>query len=287
MYGGYSKNTIRRRIVCYILSFGACMISFIICSLFLSYITFLNSDYVTANIEKTGYYVDLQEEVKNDFIHLGKLSGVPEKVFEDVVTLKMLADSTNLYINTQMHDQTYERDSRNLSIILRDKVDKNFKKQGVNISDVDFVKNADDFVNACLNSYYDNILIKYVHGFGLYVNKVNSYIVYAILIFMIFDLILFGLIFMFNRRIKTKIRFIIVSLLGTVILLFVVPAGVALSGIIEKVNVDSEILYNMVTQMMYKVVNTYYLFGFILAVITLGLFLEYLRKEKLSTESED
>jgi len=280
--GTYSKHTIKRRVICYVVSFIACMVTFVICCLFLCYVTVLNSDYITSNIEKTGYYEDLKRVVNEDLFHLGRVSGVPDSVFKDIVTTEKLKGSTNLYINTQMHVKTYERDSRSLIIDFKSSINKYYNTQKIDTTEAQYVKNVDDFVNACIDVYYKKVLLKYVHGFGLSVYKINQYIVYVFIGLIILDLMLFGLIMVINRRAKTKLRFIIVSLLGSSCMLLTVPLIIDINGTIMKINVNTEIMYNMMTDMANRIVNTFYIFGFVLLIVSFGLFLEYLRKDRLS-----
>lgn len=160
--------------------------------------TILSKDYILNNLEKTGYYGKIKQEVQSSFENYIAQSGFDDNVMENIISDEKIKNDTKIII-TNIYDGTNTTiDTTEIGENLRNNIQKFLGNTDLNITQQNAIN---QYIETICNQYKETMShTKYETNINNALNKINKYLEIAKKATLIATAILVILILIFNYK---------------------------------------------------------------------------------------
>lgn len=209
--------------------------------------TLFNQNFMIKQIHQTEYVETIRKDMTQSIQDLGRGSNIPPEVLADVVSEKTVSANVDNYIRSIYQEVPFEIQGEDQ---LKDNIMKNVTQyaQQKNIAiDETTQNNLNNLAASATKNYSSYIEIPYLLSYGKKVMAFKSALTLILIIAgAAFLLVFVGLMLMAKMK-HQKIRWSSVTFLGGGLMLAVLPALIYFSGVIDRLGIMSEGLYQFVT----------------------------------------
>lgn len=209
--------------------------------------TLFNQNFMIKQIHQTEYVETIRKDMTQSIQDLGRGSNIPPEVLADVVSEKTVSANVDNYIRSIYQEVPFEIQGENQ---VKDNIMKNVTQyaQQKNIAiDETTQNNLNNLAASATKNYSSYIEIPYLLSYGKKVMAFKSALTLILIIAgAAFLLVFVGLLLMAKMK-HQKIRWSSVTFLGGGLMLAVLPAIIYFSGVIDRLGIMSEGLYQFVT----------------------------------------
>ncbi len=249
MSRGKDKNMKQatRNVPRWILAFIGSLLLFATLALICIRMTLFNQNFMIKQIHQTEYVETIRKDMTQSIQDLGRGSNIPPEVLADVVSEKTVSANVDNYIRSIYQEVPFEIQGEDQ---LKDNIMKNVTQyaQQKNIAiDETTQNNLNNLAASATKNYSSYIEIPYLLSYGKKVMAFKSALTLILIIAgAAFLLVFVGLMLMAKMK-HQKIRWSSVTFLGGGLMLAVLPALIYFSGVIDRLGIMSEGLYQFVT----------------------------------------
>lgn len=249
MSRGKDKNMKQatRNVPRWILAFIGSLLLFATLALICIRMTLFNQNFMIKQIHQTEYVETIRKDMTQSIQDLGRGSNIPPEVLADVVSEKTVSANVDNYIRSIYQEVPFEIQGEDQ---LKDNIMKNVTQyaQQKNIAiDETTQNNLNNLAASATKNYSSYIEIPYLLSYGKKVMAFKSALTLILIIAgAAFLLVFVGLMLMAKMK-HQKIRWSSVTFLGGGLMLAVLPAIIYFSGVIDRLGIMSEGLYQFVT----------------------------------------
>ncbi|OJU13036.1 MAG: hypothetical protein BGN88_08615 [Clostridiales bacterium 43-6] len=277
------KNNTLRKILSFLCSFFAGIILFIIMILITFQTTLFNSNYVKTTVDRSSYTELTAEKINKEFLLASKKAGITEgSMFTNMVSSGNISDETTRFINNSLNGTTYEINTDfftyTLNINLGIYLNKNLE---IGLQDKETQQRMEHMITECKEIYIQNVEFRHLPQIGQNVNQIIPNINVAIFTLCVLLAILIGIMISLNFRVRSKLRFIIYSVLTGTILSFACPIWIDMSGSLYRITAGSQSLHVLLNDFIRNIVVHLWINAVILTVITAILFTVYFVNDQM------
>lgn len=209
--------------------------------------TLFNQNFMIKQIHQTEYVETIRKDMTQSIQDLGRGSNIPPEVLADVVSEKTVSANVDNYIRSIYQEVPFEIQGEDQ---IKDNIMKNVTQyaQQKNIAiDETTQNNLNNLAASATKNYSSYIEIPYLLSYGKKVMAFKSALTLILIIVGVAFLLVFvGLLLMVKMK-HQKIRWSSVTFLGGGLMLAVLPALIYFSGVIDRLGIMSEGLYQFVT----------------------------------------
>ncbi|MGO3604721.1 MAG: hypothetical protein ACTIOK_14975 [Enterococcus malodoratus] len=236
-----------RNVPRWILAFIGSLLLFATLALICIRMTLFNQNFMIKQIHQTEYVETIRKDMTQSIQDLGRGSNIPPEVLADVVSEKTVSANVDNYIRSIYQEVPFEIQGEDQ---LKDNIMKNVTQyaQQKNIAiDETTQNNLNNLAASATKNYSNYIEIPYLLSYGKKVMAFKSALTMILIIAgAAFLLVFVGLLLMAKMK-HQKIRWSSVTFLGGGLMLAVLPALIYFSGVIDRLGIMSEGLYQFVT----------------------------------------
>lgn len=236
-----------RNVPRWILAFIGSLLLFATLALICIRMTLFNQNFMIKQIHQTEYVETIRKDMTQSIQDLGRGSNIPPEVLADVVSEKTVSANVDNYIRSIYQEVPFEIQGENQ---VKDNIMKNVTQyaQQKNIAiDETTQNNLNNLAASATKNYSSYIEIPYLLSYGKKVMAFKSALTLILIIAgAAFLLVFVGLLLMAKMK-HQKIRWSSVTFLGGGLMLAVLPAIIYFSGVIDRLGIMSEGLYQFVT----------------------------------------
>ncbi|HCM85203.1 MULTISPECIES: hypothetical protein [Enterococcus] len=236
-----------RNVPRWILAFIGSLLLFATLALICIRMTLFNQNFMIKQIHQTEYVETIRKDMTQSIQDLGRGSNIPPEVLADVVSEKTVSANVDNYIRSIYQEVPFEIQGEDQ---LKDNIMKNVTQyaQQKNIAiDETTQNNLNNLAASATKNYSSYIEIPYLLSYGKKVMAFKSALTLILIIAgAAFLLVFVGLMLMAKMK-HQKIRWSSVTFLGGGLMLAVLPALIYFSGVIDRLGIMSEGLYQFVT----------------------------------------
>lgn len=236
-----------RNVPRWILAFIGSLLLFATLALICIRMTLFNQNFMIKQIHQTEYVETIRKDMTQSIQDLGRGSNIPPEVLADVVSEKTVSANVDNYIRSIYQEVPFEIQGEDQ---LKDNIMKNVTQyaQQKNIAiDETTQNNLNNLAASATKNYSSYIEIPYLLSYGKKVMAFKSALTLILIIAgAAFLLVFVGLLLMAKMK-HQKIRWSSVTFLGGGLMLAVLPAIIYFSGVIDRLGIMSEGLYQFVT----------------------------------------
>ncbi|BBM16958.1 hypothetical protein G15_0599 [Enterococcus avium] len=236
-----------RNVPRWILAFIGSLLLFATLALICIRMTLFNQNFMIKQIHQTEYVETIRKDMTQSIQDLGRGSNIPPEVLADVVSEKTVSANVDNYIRSIYQEVPFEIQGEDQ---LKDNIMKNVTQyaQQKNIAiDETTQNNLNNLAVSATKNYSSYIEIPYLLSYGKKVMAFKSALTLILIIAgAAFLLVFVGLLLMAKMK-HQKIRWSSVTFLGGGLMLAVLPAIIYFSGVIDRLGIMSEGLYQFVT----------------------------------------
>lgn len=148
--------------------------------------TVLNKEYILGKLDETFYYMDIREELENNFENYIGQSGFEEEVLQNIVTEDKIKEDTgiilsNIYDGTSQEISTEEIE-QNLRTNIENSLDTDLTATQEKMVD-QYVKTiCDQYLNTMSHTSYENNIYNVITKINEYIGLANRIIIISIVI---------------------------------------------------------------------------------------------------------
>lgn len=236
-----------RNVPRWILAFIGSLLLFATLALICIRMTLFNQNFMIKQIHQTEYVETIRKDMTQSIQDLGRGSNIPPEVLADVVSEKTVSANVDNYIRSIYQEVPFEIQGEDQ---VKDNIMKNVTQyaQQKNIAiDETTQNNLNNLAASATKNYSSYIEIPYLLSYGKKVMAFKSALTLILIIAgAAFLLVFVGLMLMAKMK-HQKIRWSSVTFLGGGLMLAVLPALIYFSGVIDRLGIMSEGLYQFVT----------------------------------------
>ncbi|WP_413537688.1 hypothetical protein [Enterococcus malodoratus] len=236
-----------RNVPRWILAFIGSLLLFATLALICIRMTLFNQNFMIKQIHQTEYVETIRKDMTQSIQDLGRGSNIPPEVLADVVSEKTVSANVDNYIRSIYQEVPFEIQGEDQ---VKDNIMKNVTQyaQQKNIAiDETTQNNLNNLAASATKNYSSYIEIPYLLSYGKKVMAFKSALTLILIIVGVAFLLVFvGLLLMVKMK-HQKIRWSSVTFLGGGLMLAVLPALIYFSGVIDRLGIMSEGLYQFVT----------------------------------------
>lgn len=236
-----------RNVPRWILAFIGSLLLFATLALICIRMTLFNQNFMIKQIHQTEYVETIRKDMTQSIQDLGRGSNIPPEVLADVVSEKTVSANVDNYIRSIYQEVPFEIQGEDQ---VKDNIMKNVTQyaQQKNIAiDETTQNNLNNLAASATKNYSSYIEIPYLLSYGKKVMAFKSALTLILIIAgAAFLLVFVGLLLMAKMK-HQKIRWSSVTFLGGGLMLAVLPAIIYFSGVIDRLGIMSEGLYQFVT----------------------------------------
>lgn len=236
-----------RNVPRWILAFIGSLLLFATLALICIRMTLFNQNFMIKQIHQTEYVETIRKDMTQSIQDLGRGSNIPPEVLADVVSEKTVSANVDNYIRSIYQEVPFEIQGEDQ---IKDNIMKNVTQyaQQKNIAiDETTQNNLNNLAASATKNYSSYIEIPYLLSYGKKVMAFKSALTLILIIAgAAFLLVFVGLMLMAKMK-HQKIRWSSVTFLGGGLMLAVLPALIYFSGVIDRLGIMSEGLYQFVT----------------------------------------
>ncbi|EOH77467.1 hypothetical protein [Enterococcus malodoratus] len=236
-----------RNVPRWILAFIGSLLLFATLALICIRMTLFNQNFMIKQIHQTEYVETIRKDMTQSIQDLGRGSNIPPEVLADVVSEKTVSANVDNYIRSIYQEVPFEIQGEDQ---VKDNIMKNVTQyaQQKNIAiDETTQNNLNNLAASATKNYSSYIEIPYLLSYGKKVMAFKSALTLILIIAgAAFLLVFVGLLLMAKMK-HQKIRWSSVTFLGGGLMLAVLPALIYFSGVIDRLGIMSEGLYQFVT----------------------------------------
>lgn len=236
-----------RNVPRWILAFIGSLLLFATLALICIRMTLFNQNFMIKQIHQTEYVETIRKDMTQSIQDLGRGSNIPPEVLADVVSEKTVSANVDNYIRSIYQEVPFEIQGEDQ---VKDNIMKNVTQyaQQKNIAiDETTQNNLNNLAASATKNYSNYIEIPYLLSYGKKVMAFKSALTMILIIAgAAFLLVFVGLLLMAKMK-HQKIRWSSVTFLGGGLMLAVLPALIYFSGVIDRLGIMSEGLYQFVT----------------------------------------
>lgn len=236
-----------RNVPRWILAFIGSLLLFATLALICIRMTLFNQNFMIKQIHQTEYVETIRKDMTQSIQDLGRGSNIPPEVLADVVSEKTVSANVDNYIRSIYQEVPFEIQGEDQ---LKDNIMKNVTQyaQQKNIAiDETTQNNLNNLAASATKNYSSYIEIPYLLSYGKKIMAFKSALTLILIIVGVAFLLVFvGLLLMAKMK-HQKIRWSSVTFLGGGLMLAVLPAIIYFSGVIDRLGIMSEGLYQFVT----------------------------------------
>lgn len=236
-----------RNVPRWILAFIGSLLLFATLALICIRMTLFNQNFMIKQIHQTEYVETIRKDMTQSIQDLGRGSNIPPEVLADVVSEKTVSANVDNYIRSIYQEVPFEIQGEDQ---IKDNIMKNVTQyaQQKNIAiDETTQNNLNNLAASATKNYSSYIEIPYLLSYGKKVMAFKSALTLILIIVGVAFLLVFvGLLLMVKMK-HQKIRWSSVTFLGGGLMLAVLPALIYFSGVIDRLGIMSEGLYQFVT----------------------------------------
>lgn len=250
-------------------------INVMLCSLLLTFflvfiglrVTMFNGDYLIRSADKSDYYSALAKEMNSSIQDIGMASNIPKGVLTDVVSINEVKEAAQQYFST-LYLASENQEIAGDQVVDRavEKVTAYSQANGIAVNDL---SQFSSYVNA---AFIQSVQLPYMTSFGQKVSQYSSYLKYVLIgSFGLFVFALFMLVVPLSKYPHQLYRSLsyVFSSVGLLLVLF--PAVVLLSGVLKRLAINAQSLYNLFNAYVSGICMVYILLGVLCLIISLGL----------------
>lgn len=236
-----------RNVPRWILAFIGSLLLFATLALICIRMTLFNQNFMIKQIHQTEYVETIRKDMTQSIQDLGRGSNIPPEVLADVVSEKTVSANVDNYIRSIYQEVPFEIQGEDQ---VKDNIMKNVTQyaQQKNIAiDETTQNNLNNLAASATKNYSSYIEIPYLLSYGKKVMAFKSALTLILIIAgAAFLLVFVGLLLMAKMK-HQKIRWSSVTFLGGGLMLAALPAIIYFSGVIDRLGIMSEGLYQFVT----------------------------------------
>lgn len=249
-------------------------INVMLCSLLLTFflvfiglrVTMFNGDYLIRSADKSDYYSALAKEMNSSIQDIGMASNIPKDVLTDVVSINEVKEATQQYFSTiYLASENQEITGDQVVDRAVEKVTAYSQANGIAVNDL---SQFSSYVNA---AFIQSVQLPYMTSFGQKVSQYSFYLKYVLIgSFGLFVFALFMLVVPLSKYPHQLYRSLsyVFSSVGLLLVLF--PAVVLLSGVLKRLAINAQSLYNLFNAYVSGICMVYILLGVLCLIISVA-----------------
>ena len=275
-------NSKVRHIIYGIISFVLSFVLFLLSFAIVLQSTILNPSYIMDNMNKSNYFVDKRDEIKESLVDLGYASGLDEKFFENVVDEVTIHDNTQAYLNSFYAGEEAKIDTTAFKQKFNSELDSYISKNNLKVANDG---SREYLINQAANIYAAALRIPLFATLSVYLIALKNMMPLIIGGLAVFVAIICVIIIFTNRWKHRAVRYICYSTSAAFLTVGIIPAVLLSTGYMSKINIDSRAFYNLFVQSMNNILIALAICSVIFFIISIGLF--FLHKSMRRRASED
>lgn len=265
---GRQKSTLKKGITL-IFAFFLSLFLFFLSILLIFGSTLENPDYMRNQLGKSHYYEHAIEEVEDEFSSYASASGFDQQFFKTVMDINDVQMDVNQSLSVLYGESAEPVDKSRFEDKLYEKLTENVKSRGITLS-ADTQKALQLLAKTCKETYVQYISIPYAADLAPLVGKAKKPILILEMVLFFFIALFAAAIYRMNHWRHRALRAYLYAGFGTALMLFVFPAAVLFSGIVNRLAFLSKSLYQFAVCYVDGIIYSFFfaaLFFFALSVL--------------------
>lgn len=242
-----SKNSsdMSKTILSGVVAFILAIVLTLLTSLIAVYFGFFNTNNIIVSFNKVDYYNQVMKHFNENAWDITIPMGLPQDVLADIVNVNKLSRDVKGGLTAGLDKTDYTVDTVDLEVNLDANVRAYFEKEGTQL-DENQNKVLKEYTSTIASEYLNCVQIPLIKYFGYAKELYGKVILAGVSICVILAVAAITLLIKIRRWKHRGIRFITYAVLGTALMTSVVPAGILLSGVYEKVQLSPAYFYEFV-----------------------------------------
>lgn len=265
------KKRVLRTVLSYILSFLLSVCITLLFSIIVIRIGILNEHSLYKNLESSGYY----DSVYNELISYEKEviipTGLPESIVEEAISLEDMKNDVNGKLSAQFHKNEYTTASEKIRTKLNSEIEDFFKETNYEPTQEDTI-HSNEYIEEVIKDYENKISVP----FGSYLiqlnNILNKMFWIAVAVLIVLSVIIVYFILHLHRWLHRGMRYLCVSAIGSSAMLIILPAILYIQHTYARLSITTESVYNLIVSYINNILITFIISGVIMAVVAAILF---------------
>lgn len=253
-----------------VMSFVLSFLIFVFSYLLVVQTIMLNSDLALNVMDSSGYFIDKCDEIERSLTDLGYASGLDEEFFDEIIDETMLYSDTCSYLNNFYSGNGATVDDTAFKQKFNSELDEYIKIK--NIKNVD-QKNRDYLVRRGASIYRVSLELPLFGTLSGYIKLFGGKLIYIIIGIAVLIALLCLIIIKTNKWKHRAVRYICYAVSGSALAAIAFPAFVLISGFMNRLNMSSRAIYNLIVQYSNNLMVALLLCGGFLALVAVLLFL--------------
>lgn len=275
---GRQKSNFKRGIVL-IFAFFLSFFLFFLSVLLIFGNTVGNPDYMRNQLGKSHYYEHAIEEVEEQFTSYASASGFDQQFFKTVIDVNDVQLDVNQSLSVLYGESLDPVDKSRFENRLYNKLTENVKNRGLSLS-ADTQKSLRLLAQTCTETYVQYISIPYASELSPFINKMKKPTLVLEFVLLLLIALLAAAIYRANHWRHRALRAYLYAGYGAALMLFVFPAAVLISGIINRLAFISKSLYLFAVCYLNGIIYSFFLVSLLFFCISILLSFLYCRVKK-------
>jgi hypothetical protein len=238
-----------------------------------------NPDYMRNQLGKSHYYEHAIEEVEEQFTSYASASGFDQQFFKTVIDVNDVQLDVNQSLSVLYGESLDPVDKSRFENRLYNKLTENVKNRGLSLS-ADTQKSLRLLAQTCTETYVQYISIPYASELSPFINKMKKPTLVLEFVLLLLIALLAAAIYRANHWRHRALRAYLYAGYGAALMLFVFPAAVLISGIINRLAFISKSLYLFAVCYLNGIIYSFFLVSLLFFCISILLSFLYCRVKK-------
>jgi len=275
----FSDKVFLRKLISLLFSFALMIGIILICTAILSRVTILSPSYLTAQMERSGYLVSVEEKIESDFISYGMSSGFDEEFFQNSGIYENIKEDVHSEIGKMFAPLASGPDYAQLHDDLYNKLVSHIEQQEVQITE-EIDEAVKYLVELFQTAYAKEISFPLAGILGGLIESARMIMVVFIILGIALIIMPIVVIAKLNpgSRGKSTFPYWFYPLSGAALFFAFLSALISISGMIERIVILDKGFYTFVTMYANGILELMMLFAAILGLIAAVLSINYRRK---------
>ncbi len=230
---------------------------------------------IEKSIEKADYGNFVMESFMKNAEALTLSTGIPFEIFDNVISVEAVNKDVQRFIDSSIREESFEPDTKEWENTLENHILSFLDSEEYAITEEE-EKSIQDYIASIREEYSKNIQIPLFTYYIIVKNHYDSIFPWVLFIIIAVMLGIIFFIFKINRESYKKVRYVSYSVLGSGIMIIILPAYCLVSELYRKVNVTPEYFYQFVMEFLKGVLQIFLYTG--LAMIFLGVIIVFINE---------
>lgn len=233
------KKKIIRNVVCTVFSFLMMVCLMILFAFFSLQFGFFNRDTTLSQINASGYYTNVYEELTNNLHTIATSKDLPEDIFDEVITEKRVYINGKQYIENSLKNKDTKLSLTDIEKELKQTLENYYQEQGLSLDDT-VTNDVKSTVSAVSSEYSRMTRFQFVNYVRQYKQAVDAVFRWLVPVAAVLALLLMVLLLTVVKYRHRGIRFIAISFFAAGGSFLILPLCALLGHWYEKALVKPE-----------------------------------------------